>query len=160
MFKLHAVQVGESVYQLDRIPVAEPEPAPEPEVPAVTTRILAIDDEPGIRALLSAALSHFDYDAVTVADGAEALNGYKRALANHQPYAAVIIDLTIPGGMGGQETIKALKEIDPNVKAIVSSGCPTDPVTTEFAPVGPVLPVYPVGPVTTEFAPVGPVIPV
>jgi CheY-like chemotaxis protein len=109
-----------------------PEPARAPEPISSNPRILAMDDEPGIRALLEAALSHFGYDTVTVADGADAVREYQRALNEHQPYAAVIMDLTVPGGMGGKEAIKALKEIDPNVKAIVSSGCSSDPVTAEF----------------------------
>lgn len=106
--------------------------APTPEPVSAVKRILAMDDEPGIRALLSAALGHFGYDAVTVADGADALREYRRALEEKQPYAAVIMDLTVPGGMGGKETIKALKQLDPNVKAIVSSGYSSDPVTAEF----------------------------
>jgi len=100
---------------------------------ASSTRILGRDDEPGMRALLLAALGHFGYDAVAVSDGAEALTEYKRAIADHQPFAAVIMDLNVPGGMGGKEAIKALKEIDPNVRAIVSSGGSSDPVATEFS---------------------------
>lgn len=104
-----------------------------PPAPSSSTRILAMDDEPGIRALLLAALGHFGYEAVAVADGAEALAEYKRALSERQPYAAVIMDLNVPGGMGGKEAIKALKEVDPNVRAIVSSGGSSDPVATEFS---------------------------
>jgi len=111
----------------------EPEINPAPGQPSSSTRILAMDDEPGIRALLLAALGHFGYDAVAVSDGAEALAEYKRALTEQQPFAAVIMDLNVPGGMGGKEAIKALKEIDPNVKAIVSSGGSSDPVATEFS---------------------------
>jgi CheY-like chemotaxis protein len=110
----------------------EPEINPAPTQSSNSTRILAMDDEPGIRALLLAALGHFGYDAVAVADGAEALAEYKRALTEQQPFAAVIMDLNVPGGMGGKEAIKALKEIDPNVRAIVSSGGSSDPVATEF----------------------------
>jgi CheY-like chemotaxis protein len=110
----------------------EHESVPTP-APASSARILAMDDEPGIRALLLAALSHFGYDAVAVADGAEALAEYKRAISEHQPYSAVIIDLNVPGGMGGKDAIKALKEIDPNVRAILSSGGSSDPVATEFS---------------------------
>jgi CheY-like chemotaxis protein len=119
-------------------PAETPRSAPEPtRAPKSSSsghpRILAMDDEPGIRALLSAALSHFGYDTVTVADGADAIREYQRALNERQPFAAVIMDLTVPGGMGGKEAIKALKQIDPNVKAIVSSGCSTDPAAAEFA---------------------------
>jgi CheY-like chemotaxis protein len=106
---------------------------PPPAAASSSTRILAMDDEPGIRALLLAALGHFGYDAVAVSDGAEALAEYKRALSEQQPYAAVIIDLNVPGGMGGKEAIKALKELDPNVRAILSSGGSSDPVATDFS---------------------------
>lgn len=97
------------------------------------TRILAMDDEPGIRALLTAALAHFGYEATTVPDGADALREYQRALNDQKPFAVVIMDLTVPGGMGGKEVIKALKQIDPGVRAIVSSGCSTDPAVVDFA---------------------------
>jgi len=107
-------------------PVASPAPA------SSGMRILAMDDEPGIRALLSAALAHFGYKATTVADGAEAVREYQRALEAREPYSAVIMDLTVPGGMGGKETVRALKEIDPAVRAIVSSGYSSDPAISEF----------------------------
>jgi CheY-like chemotaxis protein len=111
----------------------EAEVKPAPTQTSNSARILAMDDEPGIRALLLAALGHFGYDAVAVADGAEALAEYKRALTEKHPFAAVIMDLNVPGGMGGKEAIKALREIDPNVRAIVSSGGSSDPVATEFS---------------------------
>jgi CheY-like chemotaxis protein len=99
-------------------------------------RILAMDDEPGIRTLLSAILKHFGYEITTVADGAEAIREYKKARDSGKPYVAVIMDLTIPGGMGGKETIRALREIDPGIRAIVSSGYSNDPVLAEYQKYG------------------------
>ena len=99
-------------------------------------RILAMDDEAGIRTLLSAILKHFGYETTTVADGAEAIREYSEARKQGKPYRAVIMDLTIPGGMGGKETIRALREIDPAVKAIVCSGYSNDPVLAEFQKYG------------------------
>lgn len=95
-------------------------------------RILVMDDEPSIRTLLSAILKHFGYDITTVPDGAEAIREYNEARERGEPYAAVIMDLTIPGGMGGKETIRALREIEPNIKAIVSSGYSNDPVLADY----------------------------
>lgn len=69
-------------------------------------------------------------------DGFEAIELYKRARESGQPFDAVILDLTIPGGMGGKETIQNLLEIDPQVKAIVSSGYSNDPVMADFRKYG------------------------
>jgi CheY-like chemotaxis protein len=66
---------------------------------------------------------------VTLAeDGLEALQRYREAMEAGQGYAAVILDLTVPGGMGGAETLRALQRIDPRVKAVVSSGYSTAPI--------------------------------
>ena len=85
-------------------------------------RILVMDDEEAIRRLAGRMLLTRGYQASLVPDGTAALNAYAAAIREQQPFAAVILDLTIPGGMGGRETIAGLKAIDPEVKAIVSSG--------------------------------------
>jgi len=85
-------------------------------------RILIMDDEAAIRNLAARMLSKCGYRTEAVPDGAAALNAYAEAMRSHQPFAAVILDVTIPGGMGGRDTIARLKAIDPNVKAVVSSG--------------------------------------
>ena len=64
--------------------------------------------------------------------GEEAIGKYQGALMSENPFSFVILDLTIKGGMGGQETIRKLQEIDPNVKAVVSSGYSDDPVVSEY----------------------------
>lgn len=81
-----------------------------------------MDDEEAIRRLAGRMLLTRGYHASLVPDGTAALNAYAAAIREQQPFAAVILDLTIPGGMGGRETIAGLKAIDPEVKAIVSSG--------------------------------------
>lgn len=101
-----------------------------------TGRVLAMDDEPAIRVLLSAILKHFGYDSTEVPDGRAALLEYKKALEAGQPYQVVIMDLTIPGGMGGREAITELRALDPQVKAIVSSGYSNDPVMAEYQKYG------------------------
>ncbi len=99
-------------------------------------RILVMDDESHIRDLTAAVLSKLGYSVSTSMDGAEAIRLYQEAENSGRPYDAVIVDLTIPGGMGGKETVERLMEIDPNVKAIVSSGYSTDPVMSNFREYG------------------------
>jgi two-component system, cell cycle sensor histidine kinase and response regulator CckA len=76
------------------------------------------------------------YESEFANDGDEAIEMYKRAMKSEKPYNAVIMDLTIPGGMGGKEAIKILLEIDPEVKAIVFSGYSEDPVMANFREYG------------------------
>ncbi|NDA67505.1 MAG: PAS domain S-box protein, partial [Verrucomicrobia bacterium] len=85
-------------------------------------RILVMDDEELIRELAQTALEFLGYQVDTVADGEACIKAYVTARDEGRPYAAVIMDLTIPGGMGGKEAIQKLLEIDPEVRAIVSSG--------------------------------------
>lgn len=99
-------------------------------------RILVMDDEPYIRSLLDALLTRLGYAVDTVPGGAEAIDLYQRAVVLEQPYAAVILDMTVPGGMGGLTTFEHLRDIDPQVKAIISSGYSDDPVMANFEQVG------------------------
>ncbi|GMV42678.1 MAG: hypothetical protein AMXMBFR64_43940 [Myxococcales bacterium] len=95
-------------------------------------RVLAMDDEPLMRETLLETLRALGFEAVAVRDGGEALAEYARAARQGEPYDAVILDLTVPGGLGGRETIGRLLELDPNVRAIVSSGYSDDPVMSRF----------------------------
>jgi PAS domain S-box-containing protein len=99
-------------------------------------RILVMDDEEAILDMASALLSHFGYRPGVAHDGEEAITVYKAAAAGNDPFAVVIMDLTIPGGLGGKETIARLREFDPLVKAIVSSGYSTDPIVANFRQYG------------------------
>ncbi len=81
-------------------------------------------------------LSRLGYEPETAKDGAEAIELYKRAIDSDKPFDTVILDLTIKGGAGGKEVIKQLMEIDPDVKAIVSSGYSNDPAMTNFRAYG------------------------
>jgi two-component system cell cycle sensor histidine kinase/response regulator CckA len=99
-------------------------------------RILVMDDEEIIRLLLSKMLTSAGYKVELTKDGAEAVELYRKARESGQPFAAVILDLTVPGGMGGKETVKKLLEIDPHAKVIVSSGYATDPVMSEYKKYG------------------------
>ena len=91
-------------------------------------RVLVMDDEHFIRTLLERMLEALGYESVCTANGDEAIKTYRAALQGGQRFDAVILDLTIPGGMGGEEVIQQLIELDPTVKAIVSSGYSDGPV--------------------------------
>ena len=85
-------------------------------------RVLVMDDEQMIRRVLEKILAKLNCRVQSVAEGRAALEAYQQAIADGQPFDLVIMDLTVPGGMGGQEAIRRLLEIDPRVKAIASSG--------------------------------------
>jgi two-component system, cell cycle sensor histidine kinase and response regulator CckA len=99
-------------------------------------RILVMDDEASLRKVVEIMLEQLGYESNFAKNGAEAIEMYKRAKEAERPYVAVILDLTVPGGMGGKEAIKNLLEIDPATIAIVSSGYSDDPVLTNFQEYG------------------------
>ncbi|HUV50434.1 MAG TPA: response regulator [Anaerolineae bacterium] len=95
-------------------------------------KVLIMDDEEIVRNVAGEMIKVLGYEAEFAKDGAEAIELYKKAKESAQPFEAIIMDLTIPGGMGGKETIQKLIKIDPEAKAIVSSGYSNDPVMTEY----------------------------
>lgn len=101
-----------------------------------TGRILVMDDEDQLREIVAEMLKYLGYKADLAADGTEAVALYIKAREAGKPYDAVIIDLTIPGGMGGKEAIEKLRQYDPQVKAIVSSGYSNDPIMAEYRKYG------------------------
>jgi PAS domain S-box-containing protein len=94
--------------------------------------ILVMDDEESLRNVLEDTLCYLGYSPVFAVDGREALEIYRESLENGKSIDAVIMDLTIPGGMGGKETIRELLLLDPQARAIVSSGYSNDPVMANF----------------------------
>ena len=99
-------------------------------------KILAMDDDEMIRSLIQQMLHRMGYEVELACDGKEAIGLYQRALDAGKPFDAVILDLTVPGEMGGKEAIGRLCEIDANIKAIVSSGYSTDPVMSNYEEYG------------------------
>lgn len=89
-------------------------------------RILLLDDEPGIRNLVRLSLPSSSYTLDETEEGLQTIRNYNLALLENQKYDIVILDLSIPHGMGGLQVMAALREIDPQVKAIVSSGYSDD----------------------------------
>lgn len=107
-----------------------------PEDQSVKGRILVMDDEENIRDVVAEMLGFIGYEAILSCDGDEALSLYRQALVSGVPFDAVLMDLTIPGGMGGGEAMKILHEIDPAVKGIVSSGYSNDPILSDYTAFG------------------------
>ncbi|MBW1972878.1 MAG: PAS domain S-box protein [Deltaproteobacteria bacterium] len=99
-------------------------------------RILVMDDEEMIRDVVSEILIQLGYEPLCVKDGKEAIDEYQKAKKEGNPFDLILLDLTVPGNLGGKETIKIIKEIDPNVKAIVASGYSTDPIMANYKEYG------------------------
>lgn len=101
-----------------------------------TARILVMDDDRTIRDVSSDMLNHYGFTVDTASDGKEAIEKYISAENNGHPFDIVIMDLTIPGGMGGKEAVKELLAIDPDAKVIVSSGYSMNPVLANYSEYG------------------------
>jgi CheY-like chemotaxis protein len=95
-------------------------------------KILLMDDEETILKSIGEILEHYGHQVVMVPDGVKTIEVYCGAMENGAPFDVVIMDLTVPGGMGGQEAIAYLRDIDPKVKAIVSSGYANDPIMADY----------------------------
>lgn len=132
----HSVPGEGSTFRL-YIPAAAPvptrdetaAPAPEHDRPA---RVLLMDDDEMVRQVAGRMVEWLGYEVATAVDGAEALDLYREAQSSAAPFSLVIMDLTVPGGMGGAEAIRHLRDLDPNVAAIVSSGYFNDPVMANY----------------------------
>jgi PAS domain S-box-containing protein len=105
-------------------------------IPTAGGRILVMDDEKILCDAVARMLKYLGHEVEVVGDGVEAVRGYGDAIKANRPFDVVILDLTIPGGMGGKETIKQLLELDPDVKTIVSSGYSNDSVMSNFKEYG------------------------
>ena len=99
-------------------------------------RILLMDDEEMVLEATGDMLQEMGYTVTTAEDGEEAIKLYEAAGQAGEPFEVVIMDLVVPGGMGGKETIERLLEIDPGVRAVVSSGYSTDPVMAHYEEYG------------------------
>jgi len=99
-------------------------------------RILVMDDEEILRKVAKRMLLELGYEVACVEDGAEAIELYTKTKGSQQAFDAVIMDLTIPGGMGGKEAIKKLLEIDPGAIVVVSSGYSNDPIMSSYETYG------------------------
>ncbi|TFG64719.1 MAG: PAS domain S-box protein, partial [Nitrospirales bacterium] len=94
--------------------------------------ILIMDDEPQIRKVLGQMVETCGYSFQAVPDGEEAISVFRQAQDSGTPFSAVILDLTIPGGLGGKEVVKEMLSLDPQLRAIVVSGYSNDPVLANY----------------------------
>ena len=99
-------------------------------------KVLFMDDEQIILDITRDVLKFLDYDVMFARDGLAAIDLYKKEKAAGVPFDVVILDLSVPSGLGGKETIKQLKKLDPDVKAVVSSGFTDDPAVLDFSDYG------------------------
>jgi PAS domain S-box-containing protein len=99
-------------------------------------RILVMDDEAPLRRMIGRMLKKLGYEPDFSEDGAEAIETFRAAKDTGKLYDAVILDLTVPGGMGGKEAVKKILEIEPEAKVIVSSGYSDDLALAEFKQYG------------------------
>jgi PAS domain S-box-containing protein len=99
-------------------------------------RVLVMDDEDYIRKLSVAMLTKLGYEVELAPDGQTAVDLYRQAIRDERPFDAVILDLTVPGGMGGKEAINHFIKMNKNVRAIVSSGYSNDPVMANYTRYG------------------------
>jgi CheY-like chemotaxis protein len=96
-------------------------------------RVLVMDDEEMVRRVARRMLEAMGFDVTLTANGEEAITRYEEARAAAQPFHAVMLDLTVPGGLGGRETLERLRALDPAVRAIVASGYSDDAVMSHYA---------------------------
>jgi two-component system cell cycle sensor histidine kinase/response regulator CckA len=112
------------------------EPGPRSAVSHGIGRVLVMDDNEDIRAVAQAILEELGYMVECFADGTDAVDLYLKRREQGTPFSAAILGLTVPGGVGGKEAVERLLKIDPEVKAIVSSGYSTDPVIVNYRECG------------------------
>jgi len=98
--------------------------------------ILVMDDDEDVRFIAELMLVRLGFAVVLTAQGPEAIELYREALVAGRRFHAVILDINIPGGMGGGEVLGHLQEIDPQVNAYISSGDPFDPLMVHPAAFG------------------------
>ena len=115
---------------------ASRKPVPEEKAPAPASlprpgRILVMEDNEGVRALVGSSLQRMGHEVELVEDGEAAVEAYGRAQSLGSPFDLVILNLTVRAGVGGREAFQSLLKIDPDVKAIVMSGHADDPVILE-----------------------------
>ena len=99
-------------------------------------KVLLMDDEQIILDVTHEVLKFLNYDVMSARDGLTALDLYKQEKAAGSPFDIVILDLSVSSGLGGKETIEHLRNFDPAVKAVISSGYTNDPVVQDFSRYG------------------------
>jgi len=132
--------VGGGTRVIISLPASEQAYVREPDAPTAifpgSGRVLVMDDDDDIRATARGILEGLGYQVEVAEDGVQAVESYRQAMERGTPFSVAILDLTIRGGMGGREAIEQLLKIDPDVKAIVSSGYSNNPVLANYRDYG------------------------
>ncbi len=122
------------------LPAVKPElleKKPEEQQPEqISSKVLVMDDEEAVRKVVQRMLEFKGHKVRATSNGEDAIRIYSEAMDSGKPFDAVLLDLTVPQGMGGQQTAARLLEIDPKVRLIASTGYADDPVVTEFSKYG------------------------
>ncbi|MGC3999925.1 MAG: transporter substrate-binding domain-containing protein [Anaeromyxobacter sp.] len=129
---------GGTVFEvlLPAAPRAQPQPPPPQRLgvaPGIKARVLVMDDEPSVRSVAERVLVGAGCEVELASDGAEAVARWREARHAGQPFDLVVLDLTVPGGMGGLEALQALRALDPAVRAVVSSGYSNAAILSDHA---------------------------
>ncbi|TFH28561.1 MAG: response regulator, partial [Promethearchaeota archaeon] len=133
-------KVGEGTTFLIYLPVSIAPPSPSAiestNVNSFSGKILVLDDNLTILTTLTQILTKLGFLVEGCTNGSEVITRYIQQLKLNQPYDLIIMDLTIPGGMGGKETIQELLQLDPSAVAVVSSGYSQDPIMSHYEDYG------------------------
>jgi CheY-like chemotaxis protein len=103
---------------------------------ALKATVLVLDDQAVIRKILATILLKLGIDVTFTVEGNETVEAYRKRLEEDRPFDAVILDLTIPGGMGGKEASEKILAMDPQAKIIISSGYASDPIMSHYKDYG------------------------
>lgn len=104
--------------------------------PQTVAKVLIMDDDEMVRFVAGETLKRYGFEVDFANDGSEAVEIYRKQQQAGKPFLAVILDLNIPGGMGGEETMRRLLELDPEARGYVSSGRTDDPVMVDYRSFG------------------------
>jgi signal transduction histidine kinase/CheY-like chemotaxis protein len=113
-----------------------PQEAAIENIEPIQSKILFMDDEELVQTVTKEMLDQLGHEVVVVAEGKDAIKTYQESMTSGKPFDLVIMDLTIPGGMGGKEAVREILNIDPDAKVIVSSGYSNDPVMAKYKDYG------------------------
>lgn len=125
-----------SIYLAAADQAGEGEPSTEGRAVSGSGLILVLDDEEMVREVAQEMLEHLGYEVLLAADGQEVIDLHRQCHHDGRPIDLFLLDLTISGGMGGREAMESLRMLDPQVRAVVSSGYSNDPVVANFQDYG------------------------
>ncbi len=122
------------------LPATDAEAAEKPRPPASSAvrkgKILLMDDDEIVRAVAAEMFEALGHEAEYATDGEDAIEKFRRASRSEKPFDVVILDLTVRSGMGGEQAVEQLRAIDPQIKAVVSSGYADNPVMSDYRSYG------------------------